>query len=57
MYIFICKKNKQKPGRGEEKSPRGPCDRPVLEQPPHPVNPPHSMTSPGATVTSCKGIS
>lgn len=44
----------------KEKSPRGPFDRPVLHKKKKntfPHSPPHSMTSPGATVTSCKGIS
>lgn len=38
MYIFIYKKQTKKKGKREkEKSPRGPCDRPVLKKPPHPI--------------------
>lgn len=59
MYIVICKKTNKK-GKCEKEK-RGPCDRPVLKKQkkktPFPCWAPHSMTSLGATVTSCKGIS
>lgn len=47
----------KKKKKGEEKSLRGPCDWPVVREAPSPSPPPHSRTSPGATVTSCRGIS